>query len=674
MARRIGDARLELIRAALEAIGERREILARRDVDPVSFVHRYADHLDKEMVGLIASSLAFGNVKAFRPKIEDSLARLGPSPACAGDDPSRVRRALQGWKHRVYTGPDLAGLVIGGRAVQRKHGSLGAAFTRALTESGDDLQRATSTFSRAIRKAGKLDRSKTHGAKHILVDPADGSASKRLLLFLRWMVRPADGVDAGLWDVPTSRLLIPVDVHIHRLARNLGFTRRATASWAAATEITEVLRRFDANDPVKYDFPLCHMGMLQHCPSRRDAVRCEGCGVKPVCLHWEGAPTGTSPPRRSIGRKLLPVAAIAAAAIVGACGASSTPGRRLVAITTSATAVAPAPLPTAARIAMPGPGRARVDAAVRDNAACEKCHADVAAEWASSLHHRADVEPAYERSFAIEPLPFCRGCHAPESVSSETEPANVRDLGVGCVTCHVTTEGAVLAVPKDGPEPANHGPHAVVRDARFAGVGACGGCHEFAFPTRPPTSRADLMQSTISEHAESPGKALSCANCHMPLGATHKRSHAFVTTRDASVVQRAVKISAERVDATHVRVKLAPGELGHAFPTGDLFRRVEVSAEVVGPDESVLGSAVRFLARHFGAPEGLLGRKLIADDRVGDSGAVVELDVGDMGRDHEIAWRVAYQRVAHPNGIDEESATLEGELELAAGRLAPPKK
>jgi uncharacterized protein (TIGR02757 family) len=132
-----------------------------------------------------------------------------------------------------------------------------------------------------------LDRERSHGAKHILVVPENGSAAKRLMLYLRWMVRPADGVDLGLWDVPASALVIPVDVHVHRLARNLGFTRRSSPSFDVAREITDVLRRFDAADPVKYDFPLCHLGMLQHCPSRRDAVRCEGCGVKQVCIHWE---------------------------------------------------------------------------------------------------------------------------------------------------------------------------------------------------------------------------------------------------------------------------------------------------------------------------------------------------------------------------------------------------
>jgi endonuclease III len=107
------------------------------------------------------------------------------------------------------------------------------------------------------------------------------------------MVRPSDGVDLGLWDVDPAVLLVPVDVHIHKLARNLGLTRRPTPSWATTVEITRALANFDPADPVKYDFSLCHLGMLQRCPSRRDRVRCQGCPVQPVCVHWAGSDSDT---------------------------------------------------------------------------------------------------------------------------------------------------------------------------------------------------------------------------------------------------------------------------------------------------------------------------------------------------------------------------------------------
>lgn len=281
---RLSPARLRAIGAALDGVRARCDIESRRNSDPVEFVHRYTGAADRELVALLASALAFGNVKALRAKIEDALARLGPDLARTAEDPAEVARRLQGWKHRVYRAEHLAGLLVGARRIQRASGSLGRALALEL-ERAPDLREALSAWAAAIRREGGLD-GESRGGAHILADPAKGSAVKRLMLLLRWMIRAADGVDLGLWDIPTSRLLIPVDTHIHKLSRNLGLTARNDVSWRTAEEITTALRRLDPEDPVKYDFSLCHLGMLQHCPSRRDAARCEGCGVQSVCRHW----------------------------------------------------------------------------------------------------------------------------------------------------------------------------------------------------------------------------------------------------------------------------------------------------------------------------------------------------------------------------------------------------
>jgi len=275
------------LRRALDEVRARCDVETRRKSDPVEFVHRYSDPHDREIVALIASSLAFGNVKALRAKIEDALVRLGPDVALTADDPKRLALILRGWKHRVYRDIDLAGLIVGARRVQRAHGSLGAALATEL-ERTSDLREALSAWTAAIRREGGLDGRSGRGGAHILADPGKGSAVKRLMLLLRWMVRPADGVDLGVWPLPASMLLVPVDTHIHKLSRNLGLTRRKDVSWKTAEEITKALRKLDPADPVKYDFSLCHLGMLQRCPSRRDPVRCEGCGVQPVCRHWSG--------------------------------------------------------------------------------------------------------------------------------------------------------------------------------------------------------------------------------------------------------------------------------------------------------------------------------------------------------------------------------------------------
>jgi len=311
LAQRRADAHVRL-RTVLDEVRRTCRVDDRLALDPVGVIHRYARPLDQELVALMASAVAFGNVKALRAKLEDALRRLGPDVAAVADDEKEVMARLSGWKHRVYRAEDLGRLLVGARRVQRASGSLGARFARDLAQAGD-LRGALTAFTSAVREAGGFGRDGTNrdpsarpasrgdrpqarsrGAAHILADPSGASACKRLLLFLRWMVRGADGIDLGLWDVPASVLLVPVDTHIHKLSRNLGFTRRKNLSWKTAEEITDALRAFDRADPTKYDFALCHLGMLQRCPSRRDAARCEGCGVRPVCRHWrhwQGAAT-----------------------------------------------------------------------------------------------------------------------------------------------------------------------------------------------------------------------------------------------------------------------------------------------------------------------------------------------------------------------------------------------
>jgi uncharacterized protein (TIGR02757 family) len=288
------------IGAALERVRASCDTDARRAADPVGIVHRFRDTSDREIVALLAACIAFGNVTTIRAKLDDALARLGPHPARTADDAADTLRRMRGWKHRVFRGEDVARLMIGARALQRESGSLGARFAAELARARDrtvlqgekekrrDLVLAIDAWCAAIREAGGLKSDpRRRGPSHLL--PGAGpSAKKRLLLFLRWMIRPADGVDLGLWSalVDPSILVVPVDTHIHKLSRNLGFTRRRDVSWTTAEEITAALARYDAADPVKYDFSLCHLGMLQRCPSRKDPIRCEGCGVMPVCRHW----------------------------------------------------------------------------------------------------------------------------------------------------------------------------------------------------------------------------------------------------------------------------------------------------------------------------------------------------------------------------------------------------
>ena len=285
----LSPTRRQAIFEALESVRATTDMAARREADPVGFVHRYADPQEQELVGLLAAGLAFGNVKTIRHKLADALERLGPRPKDTCGDAAGALARMRGFTHRVFVGDDVARLLVGARAVQRRDGSLGAHFGRAYGASGD-LRVALGSMCNAIRDAGGLgvDAGGRRGPAHLLPDPAAGSANKRMMLFLRWMIRPADGVDLGLWSLPTRILVCPVDTHIHKLAKNLGFTKREDTSFRTAQEITASLALFDPEDPVKYDFALCHLGMAQRCPSRRDPLRCRGCGVLPVCRHWTG--------------------------------------------------------------------------------------------------------------------------------------------------------------------------------------------------------------------------------------------------------------------------------------------------------------------------------------------------------------------------------------------------
>jgi uncharacterized protein (TIGR02757 family) len=263
---------------ALVASHDRARALA---VDPLRFVHEAAP-ADREIVALVSALLAFGNVTAVRASIARVLHRLGPSPAATVDASSEAElvQRLRDVVHRIYRGADLARLLARAGLLRAAHGSLGVAFAAELARHRD-LRLALAAFADALRgpRPGR-------GLAHLVPDPRKGSASKRLLLLLRWMVRPADGVDLGLWPVPPSVLLVPVDTHVQRIAWNLRLTDRRDASWRTAEEVTASLRVLCPEDPVRYDFAICHLGVSRDCPSRRDDARCTRCAVRPICRHW----------------------------------------------------------------------------------------------------------------------------------------------------------------------------------------------------------------------------------------------------------------------------------------------------------------------------------------------------------------------------------------------------
>jgi uncharacterized protein (TIGR02757 family) len=227
--------------------------------DPVEFVHRYERALDREIVALVASSLAFGNVKQIRSSVGRVLDALGGSPAdfVRAAAPRDLARALRTFKHRWITGSDMAALLGGTRAALREYGSLRELFCAGLDAKAPDVGEAAARFACALsRQSGGF-------RACLLPSPQSGSACKRLNLFLRWMVR-SDAIDPGGWsEVPPAKLIVPLDTHMYRISRTFGFTKRRTADLKAARETTEGFRRISPEDPVKYDFALTRIGILR---------------------------------------------------------------------------------------------------------------------------------------------------------------------------------------------------------------------------------------------------------------------------------------------------------------------------------------------------------------------------------------------------------------------------
>ena len=224
--------------------------------DPLEFVHLYESAADREIVALVASSLAYGRVSQILKSVANVLSPMVPSPSIfvAESSLETFQNALYNVKHRFATGDHLASLLLGVKQVLNQYGSLHACFMAGMNND-DTVLPALAHF------AAKVTSCADGGVGHLVPSPDKGSACKRLNLFLRWMVR-SDDVDPGDWkDVSASKLIIPLDTHMHRISLSLGLTKRKQANMGTAKEITEGFRQISPDDPVKYDFALTRLGM-----------------------------------------------------------------------------------------------------------------------------------------------------------------------------------------------------------------------------------------------------------------------------------------------------------------------------------------------------------------------------------------------------------------------------
>jgi uncharacterized protein (TIGR02757 family) len=239
--------------------------------DPVHRVRPFEDPADREVAGFCAAALAFGRVASVLHSIDALFAIMGPHPAdfVRRFDPAHRPPALRRLVHRWVRGEDLAALLSILRQMLEGAGSIEAFFAAGLRPDAEDVAAALDSFStRALafdvrRAYGRLP--KRPGVCYFFPRPSAGSACKRLNLYLRWMVR-RDEVDLGVWTrVPPSKLIVPLDTHVIRLGRCLQLTRYASPGWRMAADVTASLRRLDPDDPVRFDFSLCHVGMMNAC-------------------------------------------------------------------------------------------------------------------------------------------------------------------------------------------------------------------------------------------------------------------------------------------------------------------------------------------------------------------------------------------------------------------------
>src|SRR5881397_2766172 len=282
------------LRQPLERLYRDFDYEARLGRDAIQYPLRYADAADREIVALLTACLAYGRVDLFGRALERALSVMGPSPAAfvREFDAARDAAVFAAFIYRFNRPRDLVAFCVAARDALARHGTLEKCFLAGDADPrgalGPALERFARTFLDAdLREVFPRGR-RSRGYRHLFPLPSAGGPCKRLHLFLRWMVR-REPPDFGLWTaVAPARLLIPVDTHVENIARSIGLTRRKSRTWRMAEEITRRLAAIDPEDPVKYDFALCHKRMSGDCRDRRDAVVCAHCGFKPICRHWRG--------------------------------------------------------------------------------------------------------------------------------------------------------------------------------------------------------------------------------------------------------------------------------------------------------------------------------------------------------------------------------------------------
>ena len=276
------QAALAQLRDALLATD--RAALAARD--PIAEV-RCLPHAEWEVAAHLVGAFCYGAVPQIRKTARHLFDAMDGAPTqfVRAMRRGELRDRLGDFRYRMTAADDLDRLAFSLGSLHRSHGSLEAAFV-ATGGEGEIIARLGG-YVEAIR--GCSPEPLSRGFAYLTPHPASGSAIKRWLLLLRWLVRPDDGADLGLWRaVDCAELIIPLDTHTSRLSRALGLTSRTTVDLQMAREVTAQLATVAPLDPVALDMPLCHLGIARDCLHRYAESICEGCALRPLC-GWAAA-------------------------------------------------------------------------------------------------------------------------------------------------------------------------------------------------------------------------------------------------------------------------------------------------------------------------------------------------------------------------------------------------
>ena len=241
------------------------------------------------MAALCGAQIAYGRVDLFLPVLDRLFAEMkrlgGPRNFVLNGLEEPDESFWNALSYRWTRGGDWKIFLAALGDFLQKEGSLKEAFESRWNET-EDLGACVEGVVEGLRQGASVATSGhplSRGTRYFLVSPSGGSACKRWMLFLRWMVRPADGVDLGLFDLPASELIMPLDTHVLRIGRFLGLVQRKDASWRTAMSLTQAMKKMDPQDPTRFDFALAHVGISSGCTGFRGDAPCAACSISTLC-------------------------------------------------------------------------------------------------------------------------------------------------------------------------------------------------------------------------------------------------------------------------------------------------------------------------------------------------------------------------------------------------------